>query len=56
MKELLTIGNEVFTLEETESGYKLKDFTSESIHEVCNHGELNETIYRMIDRICPSVV
>lgn len=57
MKELITIGNETFSIiRETENGYEFRDFASEKIHDVCNHGELNATIYRMIDRLCQAVV
>lgn len=56
MKELIHIGNETLQLIETETGYELRTFNNNTIHEICNHGELNETIYRMIDRICTAMV
>lgn len=56
MRELIHIGNETLQLIETESGYEFRTFPGNTIHEICNHGELNETIYRMIDRICPAMV
>lgn len=56
MKEIINIGKETFLLMETKNGYELRSFPDNSIHEICDHGELNETIYRMIDRICPVMV
>lgn len=56
MKEVLTIGKEIFTLSETENGYILKEFRKNTPHKICKHGELNETIYRMIDRMCPAMI
>ena len=52
MRELIYIGNETLQLVETENGYELRSFHDNTVHEICNHGELNDTIYRMIDRIC----
>ena len=56
MREVITIGNESFLLSETKNGYEFRTLPDNKIHEMCNHGELNETIYRMIDRICPAMV
>lgn len=59
MREVITIGNESFLLSETQNGYEFREFNNGNIgqiHEICNHGELNETIYSMIDRICPVMV
>lgn len=56
MRELIYIGNETLQLVETENGYEFRSFTDNSIHEICNHGELNDTIYRMIDRTCPAMI
>lgn len=56
MKEVINIGKESFLLKETKNGYELRALPNNSIHEICNHGELNETIYRMIDRICPAMI
>ena len=56
MRELIHIGNETLQLVETESGYEFRTFPGNTIHEICNHGELNETIYSMIDKICTAMV
>lgn len=56
MKQIIHIGKETFSIVETEKGYELRTFPDNTIHEICNHGELNETIYRMIDRLCPAMV
>lgn len=59
MKEVINIGNESFLLSETQSGYEFREFKNGNIgqiHEICNYGELNETIWRMIDRMCPVMV
>ena len=56
MREIINIGKESFLLKETKNGYELRALLDNAIHEICNHGELNETIYSMIDRICPDMV
>lgn len=56
MKEVINIGKESFLLRETKDGYEFRTLPDNTIHEICNHGELNDTIYRMIDRICPVMV
>lgn len=56
MREIIYIGNETLQLVETESGYEFRTLPDNTIHEICNHGELNEIIYSMIDRICPVMV
>lgn len=56
MKELIHIGNETLQIIETETGYELRTFSDNTVHEICNHGELNDTIYRMIDRTCPAMI
>ena len=56
MREIINIGKESFLLIETKSGYEFRTFPGNTIHEICNHGELNETIYSMIDKICPVMV
>lgn len=56
MKQIITIGNESFFLVENEKGYEIREKKSGTIHEVCRFGELNETIYRMIDRLCAAMV
>ena len=56
MREIINIGKESFLLKETKNGYELRALTDNAIYEIRNHGELNETIYRMIDRICPAMV
>lgn len=48
----ILIGKETFILAENDRGYEIRETKSNSIHESCNYGELNEAIYRMIDRIC----
>ena len=56
MKEIINIGKESFLLKETKNGYELRALPDNTIHEICNHGELNDTIYRMIDRTCPAMI
>ena len=56
MREIINIGKESFLLKETKNGYELRALPGNTIYEICNHEELNETIYRMIDRICPVMV
>lgn len=56
MKQIINIGSESFILVENDKGYEIRESKSGSIHEICRFGELNETIYRMIDRICPVMV
>ena len=56
MREIINIGKESFLLIETKSGYEFRTFPGNTIHEICNHGELNETIYSMIDKICTVMV
>ena len=56
MKEVINIGKESFLLKETKNGYELRSFPGNAIHEICRHGELNEAIYRMIDRLCNTMV
>ena len=56
MREIINIGKESFLLKETKNGYEFRTLPDNAIHEICNHGELNDTIYRMIDRICTVMV
>ena len=56
MKINITIGMENFILTENEKGYAIKEINNKTVHEVCRFGELNETIYRMIDRLCTAMV
>ena len=56
MREIINIGKESFLLIETKSGYEFRTFPGNTIHEICNHGELNDTIYSMIDKICTAMV
>lgn len=56
MRQIINIGSESFFLVENPTGYEIRESKTETIHEVCRFGELNETIYRMIDRICQTVV
>lgn len=56
MRQIINIGSESFFLVENPTGYEIREAKTETIHEVCRFGELNETIYRMIDRICQAVV
>ena len=52
MREIINIGKESFLLKETKNGCEFRTLPDNALHELCHHGELNETIYRMIDRIC----
>ena len=56
MRQIINIGSESFILVESHNGYEIRETKTETIHEVCNFGELNEAIYRMIDRICQNVI
>lgn len=56
MKINITIGTENFILTENEKGYAIKEVNNKTVHEICQRGELNETIYRMIDRMCLAMV
>lgn len=49
--ELLIIGNESFKILEKEDGYFIKSFTSGKTVTECESEALNETIYRMIERL-----
>lgn len=56
MRQIINIGSESFFLVENTTGYEIREAKTETIHEVCRFGELNETIYRMIDRLCAAMV
>ena len=45
----LIINKEVFQITETEHGYNIKSLTTEIKDKSVNHGELNASIYRLME-------
>lgn len=45
----LTINKEIFKITETDKGYNIKSINSDRYDKSVNHGELNASIYRLME-------